>query len=84
MEIYYCKKLHDMCNVSIPLESTLWWVIIIYIYIANPGTKHKTRKRSTTSNGYKIYSITADSSYIQVPNPQIQTAGNENILKHLN
>lgn len=58
--------------------------LLLYIYIANPGTKHKTRKRSTTSNGYKIYSITADSSYIQVPNPQIQTAGNENILKHLN
>lgn len=41
----------------------------LLLYIANPGTKHKATKRSTTSNRYKIYSITAGSSYIQVPNP---------------
>lgn len=43
----------------------------LLLYFANPGTKHRTTKGSTTSNEHKIYSITADSSYIQVPNPQI-------------
>lgn len=67
MEIYYCKTItwYVKCSNN-HLKAHCDGLLL---YFANPGTKHRTTKGSTASNEHKIYSITAGSSYIQVPNP---------------